>query len=143
MNYTTAVFLINTSVRAIMATYEAADNAPRTLFKTLDPELKEGDFVIVPTDTRHKMTVCKVVEVDVDFDIEASTPVHWVIGKVDREAFDETLKQEAIAIQKIKAAELRKKREDLASGLLANHVDELKSLKIAQIGDQKEPASAQ
>lgn len=131
MNYSTAVFLINKHVRAILATYEVEDNAKRTLFKTLDDSIKVGDFVIVPTDTRHKMTVVKVTDVDVDVDFDSATPVNWVIGKVDRAAHEQTLAQEGAAIQAIKGAELRKKREDLRDSMLKNHLDAIKALPIA------------
>lgn len=134
MNYTTAIFLINTTCRAILATYESDDNAKRVLFKTLDPTIKVDDFVLVQTDTRHKMTVCKVVEVDVDFDLESTTPVTWVIGKVDRAHVDNLMQQEADAVKAIKAAELRKKRSDLKESLLANYAAEIATLPIANVG---------
>lgn len=143
MNYTTAVFLINKHVRAIQATYEAADNAARTTFKTLDPEIAVGDFVVVPTDTRHKMTVCKVVECDVDVDFDSSVAMTWIIGKVDRAPHELTLSQEAQAVQAIKSAELRKKREDLAKSVLADKIADIKALPIAAMnGDHPgEPAA--
>jgi hypothetical protein len=133
MNYSTAVFLINKNVRAVLATYEAEDTAKRTLFKTLDPTLKAGDFAIVPTDTRHKMTVVKIVETDVDVDFDSPTPVQWIMGKVDRTSYDEMLAQEQQAITVIKSAELRKKRDDLRKAMFADHVETLKALPIAVI----------
>ena len=131
MNYTTAVFLINKHVRAVLATYESEDNAKRTLFKTLDDTVAVGDFVVVPTDTRHKMTVCKVVETDVDVDFDSTAPVAWVIGKVDRTAHEQVLAQEGTAIQAIKSAELRQKRDNLRKAMFADHLDTLKALPIA------------
>lgn len=133
MNYQTAVFLINDQVRAISATYESEANAKREIFKTFDKTIKVDDMVIVPTDTRHKMTVCKVVEVDVDFDMDTTSTVRWIIGRVDMEGFKKTLEQEAVAIEAIKSAELRKKREDLRKNLLADHAASLASLDIAQM----------
>ena len=136
MNYSTAVFLINKHTRAILATYEEGENAKRTMFKTLDETLKPGDFVIVPTDTRHKMTVCKVMEADVDVNFDDTMPVAWVIGKVDRAAYEQTLAQEATAIQTIKSAELRKKRNDLRDAVLADSLEAIKALPItAMNGD--------
>lgn len=139
MNYTTAVFLINKHVRAIKATYEAPDNAPRTIFKTLDPDISVGDFVIVPTDTRHNMTVCKVVECDVDVDFDSNVAMAWIIGKVDRAPYELTLSQEAQAVQAIKSAELRKKREDLAKSVLADKLADIKSLPIAAMNGDAPP----
>lgn len=133
MNYTTAVFLINKHVRAVLGTYEAEDNAKRTVFKTLDETVQVGDFVVVPTDTRHKMTVCKIVETDVDLDFDSTVPVCWIIGKVDRVAHESVLAQEQVAIQAIKSAELRKKRDDLRQAMFADHLDTLKALPIAAL----------
>lgn len=133
MNYTTAVFLINKNVRAVVATYEAEDTAKRTVFKTLDQTLKVGDFAIVPTDTRHKMTVVKIVETDVDIDFDSTTPVAWIMGKIDRTEYDLTLAQEQEAIQVIKSAELRQKRDNLRKAMFADHVETLKALPIAVI----------
>ena len=63
-----------------------------------------------------------------------------LIGRVDREGYETTLKNEAQAVQQIKAAELRKKREDLANNLLANHLDTIKALPIAAMnGDKPAP----
>ena len=141
MNYSKAVFLINKNVRAVLATYTVENNAKRTAFKTLDPDIKVDDFIIVPSDMRHEMTICKVVEVDVDLDFDASDKVHWIIGVVDRTQYSKTLQEEASAIKAIKSAELRKKRDDLRDALFSDHVEQLKALPIATLnGDHKEAA---
>ena len=135
MNYTTAVFLINKNVRAVEGTYESGDTAKRETFKTLDPTIKSGDLVVVPTDTRHKMTVVKVVAIDVDVDFESSAPVRWIVSKVDVHEHEVRLAQEGDAISAIKSAELRKKREDLRDSLLKDHMAEIKALPIYKNGD--------
>jgi hypothetical protein len=140
VNYSTAIFLINKHARAIAATYEAEDNAKRSIFKTLDQEISIGDFVVVPTDTRHKMTVVKVVEVDVDVDFDAPTPVQWIIGVVNRGYHEDLLKQESEAIKVIKSAELRKKRDELREAMFKDHLETIKALPLAAMnGDHKEP----
>lgn len=137
MNYSTAIFLINNHARALKVTYE--DGANPEIVKTLDQTIKLDDYVVVETDTRHKMTVVKVVETDVDFDLESSTKMRWIIGKVDTESFQMTLEREQEAIAAIKKAELRKKREDLRDNLLKDHLETVKSLPIADMnGDTKE-----
>lgn len=145
MNYTTAVFLINNHARAIAVAYEATDNSPREIVKTLDPAIKIDDFVVVQSSTRHKMTVCKVMETDVDFDLESSTPMNWIVGKVDDEAFKLTLVQEQQAISAIKSAELRQKLDSLRDNLLKDHLGTIKALPLASMtGDVKaveEPAT--
>lgn len=132
MNHSTAVFLINDHVRAIMGVYESDDKAKRVMFKTLDPTIKVGDYVLVPTETRHKMSVNKVVECDVDVDFDSSVHVAWVIAKIDRAPYDTILVQEADAIQTIGSAEVKKKRDDLREALLAN-AGALKALPIASV----------
>ena len=130
MNYTTAVFLINKNVRAVLCNYEPDAPDKKTMFKTLDAQIREGDFVIVPTKTRHGMTVSKVVEVDVDVDFDSQTLVCWVVGKIDQTQFDATRAQEEDAIAVIKSAEKTKKRNELAAALLVDSKDALKALPI-------------
>lgn len=128
MNYSTAIFLINPKVRAIAAIYEPdtdSRKAPRTVFKTFDQTISVDDFVLVPTETRHKMTVNKVVEVDVEPDLEASACMQWVIGVVDRASYEDVLAQENRAIDLMKAAEKTHAREELRKKMMA-HVDETK-----------------
>ena len=120
MNYTTAVFLINNKVRAIMATYEGDDTNKnlRTMFKTLDQTIQVGDFIVVPTNTRHGMTVNKVVEVDVSVDFDSDKPVTWVVAKLDLGAYTKTMAQEDTAVMTIKSAEVRRKRDELRASLI-------------------------
>lgn len=132
MNYSTAVFLINDTTRAISCTYEAGDNAPRTIFKTFDQDIKVGDFVVVPTETRHKMTVVKVVEVDLDIDFDSPTQLAWVISTLDKAAYERTLAQEQKAIQMVVSAERKKKKDELRAAIFADHSERLKTLEIAQ-----------
>ena len=142
MNYSTAVFLINKYVRAVLATYESEDSAKRTMFKTLDPTIAVGDFVIVPTDTRHKMTVCKIVETDVDVDFDSHALIGWVVGKVDQGGYNTVLAQERDAIDAIKSAELRKKRQDLRDNMLADSLAYIKALPISAINGDDKPKVA-
>jgi len=136
MNYTTAIFLINKNVRAVMCNYEPDAEHKTTMFKTLDPTIKVSDLVIVPTKTRHGMTVSKVVEVDVDVDFDSACLVAWIVCKVDSANYEATLGQEADAVAVIKSAEKTKKRNELAAALLADSKDALKALPItAMNGD--------
>lgn len=135
MNYSTAIFLVNKSARAMSCSYEPKEHgSPEiTIFKTLDPTLTVGDYVVVPTGTRHKMTVVKIEEADVDFDVDCPNQVGWIIGRVDKELYEETLRNEQAIIGQIKSAEIRKKREDLAEKLLADKVEDLKALPMVEI----------
>jgi hypothetical protein len=127
MNYSTAVFLINKAVRAVKVSYDRdANNLDKfsgslTMFKTFDTGVKVGDFVVVPTDTRWHMTVCRVEEVDVEVDLESGATVGWLVGVVDRAAYTEVLAQESAAITAIKSAEKRRRQEELAASLLKDN----------------------
>ena len=140
MNHSLAVFLISASVRAVLATYEAGDDAPRTMFKTFNDDIKVDDYVIVPTTTRHKMTVVKVVEVDVEPDFDSHHDFDWIVGVVDRASFEEIELQEAAAIEKVKSAERRKKRDELGAALATDEaaLKELKALPLATHGERVE-----
>lgn len=138
MNYSTAVFLINNDVRAVMCTYEATDNAPRTIFKTFDPNIAEGDFVVVPTNTRHGMTVCKVVETDVDVDFDSSAQVEWIIGTIELENYEKIVEQENQAIEAVKSAEKRKRRDELREAIFKDQEETMKSLALTSLSEASE-----
>ena len=140
MNYSTAIFLFNQKARAVVCVYEAGDDAPRIVFKTLDPKIEVNDYVVVPTKSRHNMTVCKVVEVDIEPDLESPTEMAWIIGVVDRADFEEHQRLEEQAINAIKVAERKRKREELAKTMLQGA--ELKGLPIYETGETELPQPA-
>lgn len=131
MNYSTAVFLINPNVRAIVCVYEKDEK--RVVFKSLESALKVDDLVVVPTQTRHGFTVVKIIEVDVEVDFDSADQVQWIVDKVDLESYKLTMEREQEALAAIKSAEVRKKREDLAKSLLADQGDQIKALPIASM----------
>lgn len=135
MNYTTAIFLLNKNVRAVMCNYEPDAPDKKVMFKTLDPNIRVGDFVIVPTKTRHGMTVSKVVEVDVDVDFDSQTLVDWLIEVINRTTHNATVAQEAEAISVIKSAERTRKRNELAAALLVDSKEALTALPITTMSD--------
>ncbi len=141
MNYSTAVFLINDDVRAVSCIYDPDNTGEKpTIFKTLDQDLKKGDFVIVPTDTRCKMTVVKVAEVDLDIDFDDRREVKWVVGRMDLAHYEDLKRQEADAIDAIKSAERKKKRDEMKNALLADHAEKMKTLEIAHSSGDKSEA---
>lgn len=139
MNLSTAVLLINEGCRAVLGTYEADTPtvpANRIMFKTFDASIAKDDLVIVPTSTRHCMTVVKIVEVDVDVDFESETKVEWIIDKVDVTKHKLLLDQESAMLQKIQSAQAKKKRDELRATLLADSLDAIKSLPIATLASE-------
>lgn len=124
MNYSTAIFLVNSQVRCVAASYELnAKGEPAQVnpFKTLDPTIKVGDFVVVPTETRHSMTVCRVEEVDIEVDFDSQAQMRWIVGKVDLDSYRDILSREDSAIQAMKSAEKRSKQEELRRKLIADN----------------------
>lgn len=139
MNYSTAVFLINDKVRAMACTYEAQENASRTIFKTMDPAIKVGDFCIVPTDTRHKMTVVKVVDADVDPDLDSTAPMAWIVAPVELDDYAAILKKEEQAIETIKSAEKTKRRAEMRDAVFKDQQEKLSSLQLTDLATASKP----
>ena len=142
MNYSIAALLLNPDkCRAIMTTYDVDptdDTKPRVkreLKKSFDPNIKAGDLVIVPTNTRHKFTVVKVVAVDVDWEPDTSEQVDWIVGVVNTDGYLDLQKQEAEMIGLAKESEKTAKRNDLKDKMF-KHVnqDQINSLQITSAG---------
>lgn len=150
MNYSTSIFLINKDVRAIAVSYDKIDMDADTtkmkfqpaylsgggvpkgaeIYKTMDQSIKINDFVVVPTNTRHGMTVCKVVAIDVEIDFESDEDCHWIVDNVSMENFEKTRQAEDQAIQAMKAAQVNKKRNELSDTMLANMGDDIPKLEM-------------
>jgi len=141
MNFSSAVMLINQNIRAVIGVYEDEKEQPnqkKHIFKTLDHSIQVGSFVVVPTDTRHKMTIVKIVAVDVDVDFESDVQLNWVISNIDLEPNKAILAQESGWIERIKEADKNKKREELKKSLLASYSGEgIENMAIAQMSDVK------
>jgi len=138
-NYSTAVFFIDERVRAIKAIYEKdteRTQAPREIFKTLDQNLKKGDYIIVPTDSRHNMSVLEVVEVDVRLDLLSTANVKWVIGKINLDDYKKITAWEDGAIAKMQNAEAAKKRKELAA-TMGEYFEGIEPLKLEDNVQQK------
>lgn len=137
MNYSTAILLINPACRAMLGTYEAdiegQPAAKRELFKTLDETIAEGDIVMVPTNTRHNVTAIKIVEADVEWDVNIQAEVKWIIGKVDQAGFKSLKAQEEAAIVAIKASEKTAARNKLKAQMF-EHMDAEAVKKLAIAG---------
>lgn len=134
MNKSTIVFVINDDVRAVKACYE--NGATPTIFKTFDANIKVDDYVVVETDTRWKMTVCKVTEVDVEVDLDSHTHMHWIVQKVDEPAHQAVLKQETDAIEAVNAAEKARKRRELRESLFQDQKEKMTALSLTSIKDE-------
>src|ERR1017187_568648 len=119
-NYSTAVFIFDDRARAVRGIYENKENAPSKVYKTLDPDIKVGDLVVVPSTTRHNFTTVKIIEVDVYIDLESSIPVDWVVDRVDRAKYVALLNMEKVIMEKVQAGETKKKRAAMKAMLEEN-----------------------
>lgn len=140
--YSRAILVIRDDVRVVKCSYEVDSRGYDSNFvdfKTFDQSIKVGMFVIVPTDTRHRKTVVKVTEVDVEPDIRSTTKIEWVIGIVDSADYDRIKSIEGQAISQIKEAERRSERDEMREALL-KHVDKTELAKLTFNGDPKTEA---
>lgn len=134
MNYSTAVMLINPSIRAVKGQYE--ENGSPETFKTIDQDLQIGEMAVVESGTRWNMTTVKISEVDVDVDFDSSKKMGWVVGKVNTDDHEKLKTMEDAAIELIKKGELRKRREDIKKNTLdAVVAGEIDKLEIVQLGN--------
>lgn len=126
-NYSTAVMLFNPNIRAIGVSYDPEEyklNKKTYTYKTLDETIEVGDFVVVPTSTRHGFTVVRVEEVDVEIDFESSMEIKWIGDRVNHEVFEKITQEEKTWIDQMKKAQVRKKREDLKNSMMEMYKDE-------------------
>ncbi len=136
-NYSTLIMLINENIRAVKCIYDTADDAKADqkeyLFKTLDTSIVIGDLVVVPSKTRHKRTIVKVVEVDTEVDYDSEIQVEWIVGKVNNADYAAIKKIEDEAIEKIKSAEKLRKKQELRDKLLNHDNAMIAGLQIASM----------
>lgn len=153
-NHSTAAFLLNSDVRGIKVEYERSGTT--YLFKSLDPTLKVGDLVVVPTkfeapvksayqsaaqaaaavqpERGQLFTVVKVVEVDVDPDYDGDVQYKWIAAKFDPSDYEKTLEREKDALMQVKRAEVRRRREELAGNIFADR-EAMKQIPFAKVED--------
>lgn len=134
MHNSRKVFLLDNEPRCIVCSYYPQNQAQRSStnsyavedgfvaglkeFKTYDENIKVGDYLVVPTKSRHLMTTVKVEEVDIDVDIESDKQMDWVIGVIDTTGFEQTLKQEQVFLKAANGAEKRKKKIQLRESVM-------------------------
>lgn len=85
--------------------------------KHLIRRLRLDEFVVVPTGTRLNLTVCKIVEVDVDDWMDTDKELGWVVGRVDMADANKVKAWELEAIQGLKDAEKRKRRREMQASM--------------------------
>ena len=139
MNFHTAIFLVNTKCRALRLAYEWCDENGKDMkgtavntdiFKTLDQTIRVGDLVLGETQSRHKHAVYKVVETDIEPDLEHAHYIPWVAAKVDSSlAASKAAEEEMLAA--IRRRDKEKKRAELAETMLKDYGDVINKLSIS------------
>lgn len=132
MNPSLYSFLAEPSCRAVKVEYDPDSKLNNNynicrLYKTLDPTISVDNLVVVPTETRHGFTVCKVVEVDLQVNYNGNDEYRWVLGKVDKAAYDALLDQDKAVKSKIGKIEENKIKRELmeAMGLAGSDMTQL------------------
>ncbi len=141
MNYSTAVMLINENIRAVNVTYspdKEDETQNRYTFKTLDPTIEKGDYVVVGLNSRgrdHDLIVVQVDEVDVDVNFEHDRQIKWILTKINLAESEEIAKEEAKWIEQIQKSEIRKKKKELKEGMLDMYEEDgIDKMAIAHMG---------
>jgi hypothetical protein len=143
MNLSTAIFLVNNHCRAISVAYEWCDKDGKAangavvktdVFKTLDPDIRKGDLVIGETTTRHNLCVYKVVETDVEIDLERSDYIPWIVGVVDGSPLSKLRAMEQEMKSKIQEKDKQRKRAELAETMMKDYGEVVRNLAIANTG---------
>lgn len=124
----TMIFVSSDKVRALLVEYEPGTKTEGLVqVKTLDPSICVGDFVVVPTRTRHKYTVVKVKEADVVPNMEPTHECYWIVGKVEMEDYEKLLENERAVVARLLQIQLNASRRALRSEMQLSDED-MKSL---------------
>lgn len=126
MNLSAAIMLVDKTVRSVRVEYDPDNkynNNPMRWFKTIDPDIKDGDLVVVQTNTRYGFTICKVVEIDFPVDFNSSEPWGWIGQKFDKAVFDGVLKIEDGVKARVAKAQENKMRAELVDAMGLGTVD--------------------
>lgn len=136
--------LFNSNIRAIKVSYETEEQNPRRalyLYKTVDKSIQVGDYVVVPTETRHKMTVCKVEEVDVELDLNCTTQISWIVDKVNVHQFNKIVDEEKEFVKEMRTAQALQKQNELKESMKSMYEKAGLSPKVPLLGFSSEETS--
>lgn len=137
MNLSAAIMLVNKTVRPVRVEYDPDNkynNNPMKVFKTIDPDIKKDDLVIVETHTRHGFTIARVLEVDFAVDFHSSEPWGWIAQRFDKDTFDRVKSVETTVQHRVAKAEENKMRGELkvALGLESEDFSDVDFLKLSK-----------
>lgn len=120
MNYSTMAFLADDNVKAVECIFTEEhyngsrnDNPKRYTYKTT-LDLEPGDLVLVEcAGASNYFGYCcvRVVDVDVEIDMNAGHGYKWVVDKIDTKKIEETKKAEKELIKHIKKLEMKSRKQ--------------------------------
>lgn len=127
MNLSASIMLVNKAVRPVRVEYDPdffKNNSADAVFMTFDTAIAKDDLIIVPTHTRHKFTIVKVVDIDFAVDFQDTRPVwRWVGGRFDKAQYEAILEQEKKIKDRIAKSQENKMRKELAEAMGLGEVD--------------------
>ena len=126
MNYSTAISLVDSNVYFVGTVFNN-QTGNRYVYKTIIPDLKEGDIVVV--ETKDRLGIATVADLDPDVDYTGSEIQYkWVVTKLDLAGHQKLLESEKEIVADIKRAEKRKRQEAVRRAL-ADELD-LKTMNL-------------
>jgi len=140
-NPNTVIFLVNTKCRALALAYEWCDQHGKAaggstvktdIFKTFDQDLKKGDLVLGETQSRHQLCVYRVVEVDVEVNMDHGSYIPWIAGRCDDSALKGLKAREEELLAAIRQKDKERKRLELAETMTKDYGDALANLAITK-----------
>ncbi len=117
MHDSRTVFLLDDNVKCVSGKYEVGHSASTEEFKTAIEGIEVGDYVVVPTNTRQKMTVVRIDEIDIEPDLESDIKMDWVMCKVPKAEYDITMASEKTFVDRTRAAARIRKKKQLITDL--------------------------
>jgi hypothetical protein len=123
VNKTTAIFLIDRSVRCIAVAYDKTVVGGKVVptevksFKSFDSTIEVDDLVVIPTDSRWGFTIGKVVKTDLHVDFDSPEQMRWIASKIDVAEYQQVLAGESGVMDKIADADRAARQQKLAEQL--------------------------
>lgn len=117
MHDSRTVFLLDDNIKCVSGKYDIGHNSSTEEFKTAIEGIEVGDYVVVPTDTRQKMTVVRIDEINIEPDLESDVKMDWVMCKVPKQAYDATMASEKTFVDRTRVAARIRKKEQLIKDL--------------------------
>lgn len=122
------ILALDPTIKVVRLMY--AESGSNPIYAKTELDLEVDDIVVVSTGTRVNYTCCKVIDADVDFDVESHDELVWVVGFVDIPAHNARLARESRIVKAVTTANRQRQRdklrEQLTAGVDAEMLEQLK-----------------